>query len=165
MLPEICSFYQNYGSGDYTIAWIALGRIPVWCLGYFLLLKLRNKAAKLQQTELSKFLCYTVLLSGAKSMGPMLFLIFEVLSCLADINITWDTRSSSRCNNSAFATLFLSVFLVILTVVSIGTKTIRGERGEALTYDKIAQMKLKWRQIFQAVLAAFSTLIAMYLFR
>ena len=73
------SFVSEFAvaAGDLQIAsidWVfALLRIPIWCLVFWLGLKLRESASKLPPQELSDFLCQTVLVKGTAAMGPMLF--------------------------------------------------------------------------------------------
>eukprot|EP00518_Triparma_eleuthera_P002738 CAMPEP_0182458868 /NCGR_PEP_ID=MMETSP1319-20130603/4109_1 /TAXON_ID=172717 /ORGANISM="Bolidomonas pacifica, Strain RCC208" /LENGTH=67 /DNA_ID=CAMNT_0024657641 /DNA_START=1 /DNA_END=201 /DNA_ORIENTATION=+ len=65
------------------MGWFSLARIPFWFTAYWLGLKLRRKAAQLPPAELSNFLCHTVLLGGVSAMAPMIFFMFEAVSCMA----------------------------------------------------------------------------------
>ena len=70
---EVSYAVSNFRLGFPFHGWFAIFRIPIWCLTFWLGLKLRESAAKLPPQELSDFLCQTVLVKGTAAMGPMLF--------------------------------------------------------------------------------------------
>ena len=94
--------------------------IPLYCLTFWLGLKLRESAAKLPPQELSDFLCQTVLVKGTAAMGTMLFFSFEIVSCF----ISEDSFDNGQCVNTSNAAMYLSVYLTILTTSSILSKTV-----------------------------------------
>ena len=138
-------------------------RIPFYCVAYMLGLKLRKKAAQLPSRELSNFLCNTVLLGGISAVAPIIFFAFEVMSCFASFNFNFS--QGGNCDNTLWAALWLSIYLVIMTGASIASKTVSWElRGEGLTYKSLAILRLKWRQKFQGALGVIVALASMYLF-
>lgn len=72
-------------------------------------------------------------------MTPMIFFGFEALSCItSNVGLTDD-----NCKNTSHAALYLSSYITLITVVSMSSKTIpRAERGESLTYEQVASLKL-----------------------
>ena len=61
--------------------------------------------------------------------------------------------------------MYLSVFVVIITCVSITSKTVsRKERGEGLTYANLAILRLEKRQKIQGALGVVTTMASIYLF-
>ena len=148
--------------GSYTIyGWSALLRIPFWLITYWLGLKLRRKAAQLPPAELSNFLCHTALVGGASAMAPMIFFIFEAVSCIT----SGDVLGDDQCENTTIAAMCLSVYLVIITAVAMASKTVpQGERGEGTTYSNLAILRLKMKEKVQGSLGVVTALVAMYLF-
>ena len=57
--------------------------LPFWFIVYALGLKLRKKAPQLPPTELSNYLCRTVLFVGVSAMTTIIFFTFESLSYAA----------------------------------------------------------------------------------
>ena len=142
--------------------WFGLLRLVIfWPTTYILLFKLRRKAARLPPPALSNFLCNTILLQSlGRAMVPMIFFTFEALSCVASNGFETD-----QCDNTSYAALCLSVFLVIITIVSIASKAVSREvRGEGLTYENLAILRLKKRQKIQGSLVLITVMASMYLF-
>ena len=77
--------------------WSCLARTPFWLVTYWLGLKLRRKAAQLSPAELSNFLCHTVLVGGVSAMAPMIFFMFEAVSCMA----SGDGIGDDLCTNTS----------------------------------------------------------------
>ena len=151
----------NFQDGLVASEWAALGRILFWLTGYWLELKLRRKAAQLRPAEVSTFLCHTVLLVGVSAMAPMTFFMFEAVSCMA----SGDGLEDEQCQNTTWAALFLSVYLVIITAVGIASRTVpQGERGEGMTYSNLAILRLKEKEKVQGALGVVTALASMYLF-
>eukprot|EP00518_Triparma_eleuthera_P000388 CAMPEP_0182453030 /NCGR_PEP_ID=MMETSP1319-20130603/263_1 /TAXON_ID=172717 /ORGANISM="Bolidomonas pacifica, Strain RCC208" /LENGTH=153 /DNA_ID=CAMNT_0024650917 /DNA_START=663 /DNA_END=1121 /DNA_ORIENTATION=+ len=123
--------------------WAAFARIPFWLAAHWLLLKLRRKVAQLPPAELSNFLCHTVLLGGVSAMAPMIFFMFEAVSCMA----SGDGLGDEQCANTTVATTALSCYLAIITGVSIASRTVpEKERGEGMTYSNLAILRLKVKE-------------------
>ena len=149
-------------SGLIFHGWFAILRIPLWCLAFWLGLKLRESAAKLPPQELSDFLSQTVLVKGAAAMGPMLFFSFEAVSCF----ISQDSLSNGQCGNTSSAALLLSMYLAILTTMSIVSKTVPKsvQRETAWELSSIASLKgLKWWQQIQGGLVIITAIASLYL--
>ena len=126
-------------------------------------MKIRKKAVKLQSAELSYFLCNTVLLGGLSAMAPMIYFTFETLTCV--ISAHGRLFESDQCNNTSVAAMFLSVYLGIMTTVSIMSKAVsREDKGKGLTYENLAILKLEMRQKIQGALGLVTALVSMYLF-
>ena len=93
-------------------------------------------------------------------MAPMIFFSFETVSCYQSSGY-----GNDQCVNTSNAALWLSTYLNILTAVSIASKAVsREERGEGLTYENLAILRLKKRQKIQGTLGIFTALASMYLF-
>ena len=140
----------------------ALFRIPLWYLLFLLGLKLRGSAAKLPPRELSDFLCQTVLAKGTVAMGTMLFFSFEAISCF----ISKNSLDSEQCTNTSYAAKYLSVYVVVLTTLSIASKSVPKsvQRETAWELSAIASLKgLKWWQQIQGGLAIITAISSLYL--
>ncbi|GMH71850.1 hypothetical protein TrST_g1471 [Triparma strigata] len=140
----------------------ALFLIPLWCLGFWLGLKLRASAAKLPPQELSAFLCQTVLVKGTGVIGPMVFFTFETVSCLTSRNMIGE----SQCRNTSTAAMFLSFYLALLTILSIINKVVPEgvQREMAVEISSIASLKgLKWWQRLQGGLITITAIISLNL--
>jgi len=153
-------------AGDLQIAsidWVfALFRIPLWCLVFWLGLKLRASAANLPPQELSDFLCQTVLVKGTAATGTMLFFSLETVSCF----ISQDSLSNGQCINTSFAAVVLSAYVVILTTVTIASKSVPKsvQRETAWVLSSITSLKgLKWWQQIQGGLTTISALASLFL--
>jgi len=141
---------------------LVLLRIPLWCLAFWLGLKLRSSAGKLPPQELSDFLCQTVLVKGTAAIGPMLFFSFEAVSCF----IGEGTFSNGQCNNTSNAAMCLSTILAVLTGLSITNKSVPKSvrRGTAWELSAIASLKgLKWWQQLQGGLMTITMVSSLYL--
>ena len=60
--------------------------------------------------------------------------------------------------------MFLSVYVVLVTCVTICSQTVDEERGEGLTWLNLALLDLKKREKMQGTLGLFTALNSMYLF-
>ena len=102
-----------------------------------------------------------VLLGGVSATAPMIFFMFEAVSCMASGGGLGDRQ----CENTTWAAMCLSVYLVIITMVTIGSRTVpQGERGEGMTYSNLAILRLKMKEKVQGALGVVTALVAMYLF-
>eukprot|EP00518_Triparma_eleuthera_P000213 CAMPEP_0182459934 /NCGR_PEP_ID=MMETSP1319-20130603/4947_1 /TAXON_ID=172717 /ORGANISM="Bolidomonas pacifica, Strain RCC208" /LENGTH=150 /DNA_ID=CAMNT_0024658953 /DNA_START=124 /DNA_END=573 /DNA_ORIENTATION=+ len=127
---------------------LVLARIPFWLITYWLMLKIRRKAAQLPPAELSNFLCHTVLQGGASAMAPIIFFTFETVSCMA----SEDDLGNRQCDNTAYAASSLSMSLAIIAIASIASRTVpQEERGEGITYSNLAILRLKMKEKVQGV--------------
>ena len=146
---------------DTTEGWYALVRIPFWLGAYWLFLKLRRKAAQLPPAKLSSFLCHTVLLGGMSAMAPMVFFMFEAVSCMASGGGLHD----DQCENTTKAATALSCYLAIITAVSVASRTVpQDERVQGMTYSNLVILRLKTREKVQGALGLVTALVSMYLF-
>ena len=138
-----------------------LRMVIFWPITYALGLKLRRNAVNLSPAELSKFLYNTVLLGGVGAMAPMIYFSFETLSCF----VSKESLKSDQCHNTSRAAMFLSMYLVTITAVSIANKAVsREDRGKVLTYDNLSILRLKWKEKIQGVLAVVTVITSMFLF-
>ena len=158
---EVTSCVGWFRQGEVNEGLASLARIPFWLVSYWLALKLRRKAAQLPPAELSKFLCHTVLLGGVSAMAPMIFFMFEAVSCIA----TGDGLEDDLCENTTRAAMSLSVYLAITTAVAMASRTVpQEERGEGMTFSNLAILRLKVKEKVQGALGVVTALVAMYLF-
>ncbi|GMI02361.1 hypothetical protein TrLO_g14121 [Triparma laevis f. longispina] len=162
VVGEIAITVGDFRSGFIFKGWFAILNIPLWSLAFWLVLKLRASAAKLPPQELSDFLCHTVLVKGTAAMGTILFFSFETVSCL----ISQNSLINGQCNNTSYAAMFLSLYLVFLTGLSIVSKTVPKsvQRETAWELSSIASLKgLKWWQQIQGGFMTITALISLYL--
>ena len=148
--------------GKALFGWAIISVIPFIILIYWLALMLRRKAAQLPPAELSDFLCYRVLLGGVSAMAPMFFFIFEAVSCMTSN----DGLTDVMCENTAWAAMFLNIYLVIITGVSIVSRTIPQKQGEedGTTFSNLAVLRLFVREKVQGALGVVTAMVSMYLF-
>ena len=149
-----------FQDGD-KVWWTPLARIPIWLGAYWLGLKLRRKAAQLPPAKLSNFLCHTVLLGGVSAMVPMIFFMFEAVSCMT----SGDGLDDDQCLNTTYAAVCLSGYLIIITAVSVASKSVpQEERGGGITYSNLAILRMKMKEKVQGALGLVTALTSMYLF-
>jgi hypothetical protein len=142
--------------------WFVFVKCLLYCLAFWLGLKLRTSAARLPPQELSDFLCQTVLVKGTAAMGTMLFFSFEIVSCL----ISQNSLDNGQCRNTSTAAMFLSLYLVILTTLSMASKSVPKsvQIETASELSSIASLKgLKWWQQIQGGLMTITAIASMYL--
>ena len=158
---ELAYAVGDFRHGDNFGAVLNLIRIVIfWLPVYVLSLKLRRRVAQLPPALISKYICNSVLCGGVKAMSPMIFFSFETLSCVAGNGL-----ESDQCKNTSMAALFLSIYLATITAVSLASKAVsREQRGEGLTYESLAILMLKKREMIQGALGVITTLVSMYLF-
>ena len=162
VVGEVSFAIGDFRSGKYLAGWVPILRIPVWYLNFWLGLKLRTSAAKLPPQELSDFLCQTVLVKGFSAMGTMLFFSFEAVSCF----ISQESFDNGQCVNTSLAAMCLSGYLVLLTALSIVSKTVPKivQRETAWGLSSIASLKdLKWWQQIQGGLMVVTAISSLYL--
>ncbi|GMH63274.1 hypothetical protein TL16_g03669 [Triparma laevis f. inornata] len=153
----------NLAAGYETEGIFTLLRIPVWCYVFKKGLKLRESAGRLPPEELSEFLCQTVLVKGTATIGPMIFFSFETVSCFIAQSSYVDGLYG--CSDTARASLYLSVYLLVLTTLSIFSKSTPKsvQRATAWEYSAVATLNLKWWQKLQGGLMAVTALCSLYL--
>ena len=162
IVSEIGGAVGNFRTGQPFKGWFALFRILLYCLAFWLGLKLRESAAKLPPQELSDFLCQSVLVKGTSAMGTMLFFSSETVSCF----ISQDSLDNGQCINTSLAAVFLSGYLTIFTTLSIFSKTVPKsiQRDTAWELSSIASLKgLKWWQQIQGGLMTVTAIVSLYL--
>lgn len=140
----------------------ALFGTPCWCLLFRLGLKFREAAAKLPPQQLSEFLYQTVLRKTSAAVGTMVFFLFEAISCF----ISQDSLDNGQCDNTTNVAASLSVFLTLLALLSISSKTASksAQRETAWELSAIATLNtLIWWQRLQGGLAIVTAMTALYL--
>ena len=120
IVGEIGNAVGDFRLGSTSKAFLCIFRLPFWCFSLWLGLKLRESVAKLPPQELSDFLCQAVLVKCTAAMGTMLFFSFEIVSCF----ISQGSLDSEMCINTSNAAGYLSVYLAVLTTMSIASKTV-----------------------------------------
>jgi len=162
IFSEIGSIVGLLRAGWISNGLFAMLRIPCYYLIFWLGLKLRKLAAELPPQELSNFLCQTVLLKGAAAMGTMLFFSFETLSCF----ISQNSLDNGQCENTSMSALLLSVYLVVITTLSMNSKAVPKsvQREMAWELSTVATLKgLRWWQQLQGGLITFTAVSSLYL--
>jgi len=151
----------SFQDGEETLGFALLAVFLLLLTTYWLGMKLRRKAALLPPAEISNFLCHTVLIGGVSAMAPMIFFMFEAVSCMA----SGDGLEDNQCENTTGAAMFLSVYLAITTAISIASRTVpQGERGDGMTYINLAILRLKMKEKVQGALGVIVVLASMFLF-
>ena len=118
-------------------------------------------ASKLPPQGLSDFLCQTVLVKGTAAMSTMLFFSFETVSCF----ISQNSLDNGQCSNTSTAAMYLSVYLAIITTLSIANKAVSKnvQRESAWELSMIASLKgLKWWQPLQGGFVMVTALVSLY---
>eukprot|EP00518_Triparma_eleuthera_P013574 CAMPEP_0182476708 /NCGR_PEP_ID=MMETSP1319-20130603/29577_1 /TAXON_ID=172717 /ORGANISM="Bolidomonas pacifica, Strain RCC208" /LENGTH=96 /DNA_ID=CAMNT_0024677817 /DNA_START=37 /DNA_END=324 /DNA_ORIENTATION=+ len=93
-------------------------------------------------------------------MAPMVFFIFEVVSCISSNGFPYD-----QCQNTTSAAMWLSVYTAIISGVTIAHSTVpKNDRGEGLMFTNIATLKFKIKEKVQGALGVVTALVSMYLF-
>eukprot|EP00518_Triparma_eleuthera_P020214 CAMPEP_0197548116 /NCGR_PEP_ID=MMETSP1320-20131121/2318_1 /TAXON_ID=91990 /ORGANISM="Bolidomonas sp., Strain RCC2347" /LENGTH=88 /DNA_ID=CAMNT_0043108057 /DNA_START=355 /DNA_END=617 /DNA_ORIENTATION=+ len=88
-------------------------------------------------------------------MAPMIFFMFEAVSCM----FSGDGLGDDQCENTTWAAMFLSLYIGIITMIAIGSRTIpHAERGEGMTYSNLAILRLKKRERVQGSLGVITAL-------
>ena len=134
-------------------------RLPLYALTFKLMLDLRNAVAGLPSpVELSDFLLGLLLRTSA-SVSTIVFFMFEVLSC-------WiENGFDEVCQNTSSAAMWLSIFLVIGTLMSIAScaapKVVRDQ--VTVTKERIATFNLKKKEAIQLFMLIVVGVIALSL--
>jgi len=139
-----------------------LGKLVWWCGVYWVLLKLRESLAKFSPQELSDFLCQTILIKCAAVIGTMLFFSFETATCFIDE----ESLDNGICASTSWASVCVSLNLVLMTIVSITSKAVpkSAKRDTAWELSSIATLKgLKWWQQIQGGLLTITAVSSLYL--
>ena len=149
------------GVGDFRLGLVFRGlftifRATLWCIVFWLGLKLRASAAKLPPQELSDFLCQRVLVKGTAAMGPMLFFSFEAVSCF----ISQGSPDNEQCYNTSYAAMFLSVSLAVLISMSIFNKTVHKNVQRETSWELSSIASLKGLKLWQQVQGGLITITA-----
>ena len=100
----------------------------------------------------TKPICFT-------AMAPMIFFMFEAVSCMA----SGEDLGDNQCLNTTAAAMCLSVYLAIITTISISSRSVpQEERGEGITYSNLAILRLKVKEKVQGALGVVTALASMY---
>ncbi|GMH67588.1 hypothetical protein TrLO_g9407 [Triparma laevis f. longispina] len=157
---EICFAIGNFRLGKILTALSHILCLLVWIWGFRYGLKFRSVVGKFSDSLLSNFLCQNVLIGGIGAMAPMLFFSFETVSCLVESGF-----ETGICDNTSTAAAFLSVNLAAVTALSLVNKAQQRkvQVAAALSYERLAVLDLKRRQIFQGFLISISGISSLFL--
>ena len=160
-MSEVGTAIAFFRLGKVLNAMFDIFRILAFTVAFKSLLKLRESAAKLPPQQLSDFLCQTVLVKGTAAMVLMLFFSFETVACF----ISEKSVDNEACENTSEASVWLSFFLTLITVLSICSKSVQKsvQREMAWTMSAIATLNLKWWQQLQGGLVIIAGITALYL--
>lgn len=102
-----------------------------------------------------------MLVKGVAAMGPMLFFSFETVSCF----ISQDYLDNGQCANTSRAAMCLSIYLVILTIMSFFNKSASKSVQRQIVWEKsaMATLKLKGWQRLQEGLMTISAVASVFL--
>lgn len=140
------------------------------------LLKVRERLAKLSSEELSTYLTRTVLSRSSEVMLPIMFLLFECLSCLTQHPIikrdceNGELNSKKEdwevCASSTNAASMLSIYLVLFNLQTLISKSAPRyiQDVKAFTFESIATLSLRKRHRAQIALFAVTAFCSLYLF-
>ena len=143
VLGEIFGFVGSVRLHSASSAVICALRSLVEIFVFRLTLRVRHIIAQLPREDLSKLLVQQLLVGGASSLATMMFLSFEVVSCLSE------TSDDGQCGNSANCALWLSGYLVCVSLLSLAKKIVsRQVRNEiALSKERFAAFDLTKKEI------------------
>ncbi|GMH77653.1 hypothetical protein TL16_g07484 [Triparma laevis f. inornata] len=140
------------------------------------LLKVRERLGKLTKEEVSEYLCQTVLVRSSEIMLPIMFLLFECLSCLSQhpivpTKVAPDDEEEEKfdwevCSSSTNAAVLLSVYLVLFNLQTLISKSAPRhiQDVKAFTFESIATLDLRKRHRAQIGLFSLTAFCALYLF-
>ena len=162
ILCEVGLIVGDLKLGNLSLVLFSLIGITIHCFAFWLGLKLRESAAMLPPQELSDFLCQTILEKGAAAMGTMLFFSFETVSCF----ISQKSLDNGQCTNTSNVATRLSIYITIITTLSIVSKSVPKSVQMETTWElsAIASLKgLKWWQRVQGTLMVITAISSLYL--
>lgn len=124
---------------------------------------LRNKAAKLSDGELTRFLCDSLLTKGSGILAPLFFFCCETLTCASEIDFE---IGKYRCANSVASSSFLSGYLLLLLLqtISMGSVKPRVREAFSVTYEDLAAFRLQFWQKLQFLLSIGVMICSLFLF-
>ena len=93
-------------------------------------------------------------------MAPMIFFSFETVGCLTSLR--GKLFESNQCDNTSTAAMCLSLYLVLVTSVSIARKVSGNE--DFTTYEHLATLKLTMRERVQGLMLIVTALSTLFLF-
>jgi hypothetical protein len=140
------------------------------------LLKVRERLAKLSREELSTYLTSTVLSRSSEVMLPIMFLLFECLSCLTqhpiikrhykNPELDSEREDWEVCASSTNAASMLSIYLVLFNLQTLISKSAPRymQDVKAFTFESIATLSLRKRHRAQIALYAVTAFCSLYLF-
>ena len=148
LCSEIFFTIGNIRKREFLTALSHFTCIFIWCWGFRKALKFREIVAGFSNQQLTSFLCNNVLVGGIGAMVPMAFFSFETVSCLAE-----EGFENGLCENTSTAAAFLSVNLVAFMSFGLINKAQRRQVqiAAALSYERLATLDLRRRQIFQGL--------------
>ena len=128
---------------------IALGRALLLTLLFHYGLKLRASIGRLPDKDLNNFLVETLFKGGFQTLSSVLFILFRSLKC----NIE---RGMGSCTNNTRCASAISVMLIIMRILKLVQGSIKSEwrRELSISMEKIARMRISWRQAAQGLLLA-----------
>eukprot|EP00519_Triparma_laevis_P013418 CAMPEP_0182490718 /NCGR_PEP_ID=MMETSP1321-20130603/474_1 /TAXON_ID=91990 /ORGANISM="Bolidomonas sp., Strain RCC1657" /LENGTH=1006 /DNA_ID=CAMNT_0024692943 /DNA_START=67 /DNA_END=3084 /DNA_ORIENTATION=- len=149
VLPEmISSVMSNLRMGEvFSGVCYAVVGMPLWYFSFKHMLRIREASASLPPKELSEFLCQTVLVRGLLALGPLVFFSFEIISCaMSQYSIV-----NGQCANTSTASFYLSLILIVVTLLSVTNKAAPNSVQRAITWDysHMATLNLVWWQRLQ----------------
>ena len=135
--------------GDVGYVLIVLGRALVQTILFHYSLKLRASLGRLPDNDLNNFLVETLFKGGFQTLGSVLFILFRSLKC----NIE---RGTETCTTNTSCASFISLMLIINWVLKLVHGSIKSEwrRELSISMEKIARMKISWRQAAEGLLLA-----------
>ena len=108
-----------------------MGRLPVG----------RLPIGRLPDEDLNDFLVEILFEGGFKTLSSVLFILFRSLKCIIE-------REMGSCINNTGCASFISVMLIITFGLKLVQGSIKSEwrRELSISMEKIARMKISWRQ-------------------
>ncbi|GMH98631.1 hypothetical protein TrVE_jg11953 [Triparma verrucosa] len=163
-VSELSKAYENLVNGFIIASLFAIVRVIFWGVAYKKLgLKLRKKAAMRKPEELSTFLCETVLVGGGGMMtwGMLAYFNTVTITCLSTFGLDPENRV---CDNTAYASSSLSVYLVVVCTVRLVSRAISSGDRMGRTFENLATLELRRREKVQVILLMITLLVSLFLF-
>ncbi|GMH67583.1 hypothetical protein TrLO_g9406 [Triparma laevis f. longispina] len=109
---ETMHFIMRVEAGEYVWALTHVIRVGIWCVVFYLGLKLRHSiGTNLNEADLEHFLVNTLFVGGVQTIASVFFLTFRAARCSIEFNL-------KMCGNAAICSSYISSYLVIWWLVN-----------------------------------------------
>jgi len=128
-------------------------------------LSLVSQARKLPPALLEDILLKTVVIKGLTALASILFFSFETLSCILRVPYEKENGAASNlCVEAASGAGYLSMFVALFLLRSLGHETVLPTDRICITYQEVAAGDLTWTRKIIMSLHAVTGLTSLFLF-